>query len=141
MAKRRKKVQAYLDALIYPLGDTGYERVEERPLADLELWKDHRRLTVFYHKGFECANPKCNNVGTRLIKGSDFGGNMHWDVYTDDLVLMTVDHIIPLSKGGSDDLRNKNPMCRPCNTAKSNKIQPQYLTEDVDTDVDNSILA
>lgn len=32
---------------------------------------------------------------------------------------LEVDHIIPKSKGGSDDLYNLQPMCRRCNRSKS----------------------
>ncbi|NTS64168.1 HNH endonuclease [Sphingomonas sp. HHU CXW] len=30
-----------------------------------------------------------------------------------------VDHIVPLSEGGSDDRSNKQPLCTPCHDAKS----------------------
>lgn len=34
-----------------------------------------------------------------------------------------VDHIIPLDKGGADDLGNKQPAHRSCNRTKSNKVE------------------
>jgi 5-methylcytosine-specific restriction endonuclease McrA len=109
---------------------SGYKFLEELPLTDLEKYKEHRRLTVFYNKGLDCSNPDCERIGARLIKGLDRGGNVHVDVYTDDLVLMTVDHIIPRAKGGGEELENKQPMCRDCNTKKSDKIETKYIKDD-----------
>ena len=34
---------------------------------------------------------------------------------------MEIDHILPVSKGGSDDMANKQLPCRLCNRVKSNR--------------------
>lgn len=34
----------------------------------------------------------------------------------------TVDHIIPKSRGGTNDPANLQPMCRSCNSKKNNKV-------------------
>ena len=48
-------------------------------------------------------------------------GGFHVDLYTEEFELMTIDHIIPRSKGGKDELINLQPMCNTCNARKADK--------------------
>lgn len=88
---------------------------------DLKRFKDHKRLKVFYNKGLHCANPKCDALGHYLLltfgvmSENELGHGLHVDVFTKDLKLMTVDHILPKSKGGTYNLDNLRPMCETCN--------------------------
>lgn len=93
---------------------------EYRIFPLLETMKDHRRFKVFYHKGVTCVN--CGVKGARVIKRACLPHQIHFDLYTLDLQLMTIDHIYPKSLGGSDDLENLQPMCEKCNCAKGSNV-------------------
>lgn len=99
-----------------------YDILEVYDLSKLEEYKDHRRLRVFAEKGCTCV--ECGVVGTILALGKDRGGNLHLDVYTADFYPLTVNHIQPKSKGGSDHLDNLQPMCCLCNWSKGNGDRP-----------------
>lgn len=110
------------------IGNTRTNRkyVGELPLESVYTdYADHRRMKMFIVKGFACANPECNRVGTRLIITQSSGGKLHPDIFTEDMHLMTNDHIIPLSKGGHrTDLNNLQPLCTYHNGKKGAKLIP-----------------
>ena len=106
----------------------GNKLIEVLPLRDLyNVYQWHDRLTVFVNKGRECVG--CGRVGVLLLVTQDKGGRRHVDLYTDDFVLMTVDHIIPKAEARKmgwgklaiESLDNKQCMCEPCNNKKGCK--------------------
>ena len=84
-------------------------------------YKTHRRLQVFANKGTACV--RCGIDGVYLLSSVDPGGGHHVDLYTADFVMMTVDHILPRSKGGANTLENYQPMCQHCNGRKGNALE------------------
>lgn len=40
--------------------------------------------------------------------------------------LLTIDHLTPLSRGGTDDINNIVPACKPCNSRKGRKTEEEY---------------
>lgn len=79
-------------------------------------------MQVFAKKGTTCV--RCGVDGVYLLSSVDQGGGYHVDLYTADFVLMTIDHIIPKSKGGESSLTNYQPMCQHCNARKGNTLEP-----------------
>ncbi len=39
---------------------------------------------------------------------------------------LELDHIVPISRGGTNDPHNLQTLCRPCNQAKSNHLTQQF---------------
>jgi 5-methylcytosine-specific restriction enzyme A len=37
-----------------------------------------------------------------------------------------IDHIIPLAKGGTNDLSNLHTLCQHCNLSKSDRLDPRF---------------
>ena len=104
---------------IFDLCVAGFDRTI---IADQDV--SIRRMHCFAFKGVKCVT--CENRGDviRLERWGD--GSLHVDLYDtskDEEVLMTIDHILPKSKGGPNHLNNYQPMCGPCNWKKGNSLK------------------
>ena len=82
------------------------------------------RYKVF-RRSLTCV--KCGIRGTKFLLQKDkceLVGSAHFNLYAVENgkdVLMTKHHIVPSSKGGSDELDNLQTMCVTCNKKEDNK--------------------
>ena len=87
------------------------------------------RYMTFYQKGLVC--PCCGRVGTYFrLCGDPNTQRRHFNLFAEDGMLMTKDHIIPRSKGGKNEVSNLQTMCESCNKAKGSYfpgLEIQYL--------------
>lgn len=95
-----------------------------------EIRLNKRRYMVFAN------NPKCcvcSLAGSQVrIEKQPSDKTPHLNLYGVDqkgsLILMTQDHILPKSHGGSDDFDNLQTMCVICNNLKANsRLDPEKL--------------
>lgn len=109
----------------------GYKIIESLPLKEgiahvLSLPKRKPYSFSRKHIMAELAsiNPECvccGIVATKFCLGISNDGGGHWDLYTEDDIALSLDHIKPKSKGGRNCLENSQIMCTTCNSLKSNK--------------------
>lgn len=80
------------------------------------------RLLVFT-QNISCV--ECWRTWTHFILESHLENDIpHFNLYSDDGILMTKDHIIPVSKGWPNTISNYQTMCKICNERKSNYYEP-----------------
>lgn len=81
------------------------------------------RYMCFYQHGTTCVCCGRRGAYFKLIGSADGADNRrHFDLYADDGTLMTKDHIIPVSRGGKNNVDNMQTMCKICNQKKADSL-------------------
>lgn len=148
-AKRRRRMEATLEKLkdcrFHSLSPMGYVRVNvQYPMSFVLSNFGRHILTLFGHKvkmwslrygNFKAHGVECVRCG---IRGQYFrlechglhanweNNSWHFNLYAlnrdGDEVLMTKDHIIPKSIGGTSNIDNLQTMCCKCNGKKADSL-------------------
>jgi len=107
-----------------------FKLINEAKAAELErfnldgfLIKPYSERYELFEKSLNCS--LCNRVGNHFkIREVDVKGKIshHINLFSEDGMLMTKDHIIPKSKGGKNEQSNYQTMCSECNALKGSNI-------------------
>jgi len=123
--------QAYIRKEIYPLAqilplipDT-YRKNIQRIILDGDRVKISSKRLIVFKKSVKCV--KCGLEGLFFAKEKIEGHtSYHLNLYAvkdGEEILMTKDHIIPLSKNGQNTLSNLQTMCCICNLEKGDTLE------------------
>lgn len=102
-----------------------YKKSTDRIMFDGHPMKMYsQRYLLFLTKGCKCVS--CGIEGTVFFKEKSVDTDpYHFNLYAEtdgEFILMTKDHIVPVSKGGSNYHENYQVMCYNCNQEKGNKV-------------------
>lgn len=81
-------------------------------------YKQHVISRDYYRSGWDSLRAEL----TPLV----FARDEHCCVYCGATEDLTVDHVLPLSRGGTNDLGNLVTACRPCNSSKNAKTPEEW---------------
>jgi 5-methylcytosine-specific restriction endonuclease McrA len=92
-------------------------------------FKTQSQKYALFDRSITCV--KCGIKGKFFIverseEGERLNTRFHANLYAVEkngkYLLMTKDHIVPVSKGGKDSMKNYQVMCSKCNTEKADKF-------------------
>jgi len=102
------------------------------PQSDYLFVHRKKRFRTFHEIGTTCL--KCSLRSTHLLiwHEKNIPAAIHYDyagrrTWSDDLIIMTLDHIVPKSKGGSDKAHNLQPLCYTCNKNKKDMPNEEFM--------------
>ena len=109
-----------------------------RRLSSVSYWLGPKEYRIhigvnpifFYLRGTRCL--KCGCKGTHFRVLPDHSGvcpvKGELQLFTDDGMVMTKDHIIPVREQGPNHFKNYTPMCFKCNTARGHMPLEIFLS-------------
>lgn len=127
----QKAIRYIVDKIVYPDNFNPYQISNNKKVVNEYKYDDGRlmiengvldsdRLRDIIRLDNKCAANGCSRVGSKFLVSIYYDGSIHVDLYSDDNTLMTIDHIIPKSKGGANSIDNYQMMCQPHNNDKGN---------------------
>lgn len=136
-AYKRRKFCSRKCSAIYFSGDNGRKWTGGRKCSHCGKKPSEGRFTTRYmccacHYKIYATQRRAANIGRIDLqawfrKCEKLGNKCQLCGKTNEESKLTIDHIIPVSKGGKNNINNLQPLCHSCNVHKSNKMPLDYL--------------
>ena len=130
LEKLPKQVNRIYDRLAFvPLQDVFSNIGKVIDVCGTKISIRSKRYKCYARKGVKCV--RCGIEGKYFAAEKALTQNTdkyHLNLYANEdgkEILMTVDHIIPLSRQGLDNVSNLQTMCSPCNNMKGNRTEEE----------------
>ncbi|MGV8131884.1 MAG: HNH endonuclease [Candidatus Pacearchaeota archaeon] len=110
-----------IDQILPLVGKVHFASIGNFHFIKLGSW----RYRVYAQKGTTCVTCGLKANYFALERDNKQKAMPHLNLYAlvnGKEIMMTIDHIIPKSKGGSNDMENLQPMCSNCNEKKGDRI-------------------
>ncbi len=124
--KNRKYYENNRDDFIKKQKEYANTHKEEKKKYDKEYRKTHKKERVLWNNRRRIR--KLNAGGSHTIgEWENLKAQYNWTCPScnkkESAISLTRDHIVPLVKGGSDNIENIQPLCRSCNAKKYMEIK------------------
>jgi 5-methylcytosine-specific restriction endonuclease McrA len=95
---------------------------KEKTRAYFRAHPEYNRHHVKLYRAKRLGNGGTHTIEEWAALKQRFGNRCLACGRTEPDIKLSADHVVPLSKGGGDDIANLQPLCRPCNSVKRTKI-------------------
>lgn len=95
----------------------------------LNRYNQRGNLRFFSRNGTKCIS--CDEKAEFIIVARCRSGYEIPRLFTKDMYMLTVDHIVPRSLGGTNNPRNKQTMCSFCNQNKADSLELSFSSDDL----------
>jgi 5-methylcytosine-specific restriction endonuclease McrA len=113
------------------------DNIDERHIYNHQHWLNNP--AVFREGAIRHRALKYNAEGTFTMVEFEAKCLLYGNtcVYCGNVEPLTADHVIPLSKGGSNNIDNILPVCKSCNSSKKDKTFEEFLKCHTNEDIES----